>query len=210
MPDLVSAVIRPKGRVVKQFLEYFVIELFPEKKELIMEAVGVLERDKQRLKKQEKEKNPLPKKQVKELLLEEYSRKSPELRDMLRVEPDYKRIGQPYRVVFDSLDAVVDGQEFRLIGDLNPIETLRDNNVNFAISSSDMLFMNFRSEKNEEHMLGGLKLEEGTELYVNGEYYLIYKKLLEGKYRLNESEKVELAVLKSDGRNKYGIEVVCS
>ena len=218
MVQTVSAVIKPKGRIIVQFLEYFAPYLFPDKVELVQEAKRVLEVDKERLKKQ-----LLTKEQVLELLYEDYCKRFPELKNVLSVMPDFKRDGQPYRVAFSSLEGNIDGVTFRLYGDLNPIETLRDNNVNFAIASSDlllakfvsllpqslevtnpaiilanlpydtttieyqfpfkinqsrhMLVMNIKPEKFVVDSRGLQVLQEGGEIAVNGEYYLIYKYL---------------------------------
>jgi hypothetical protein len=253
MPELVSAVIKPKGRVVQQFMEYFAPKLFPDYKEIFPEIVGILERDAKRVKSGQE---LLTKEKVFELMWEEYTAKFPELRTMLGISPDCGRESQPYRVVFSSLDGNVDDMTFRLYGDLNPIETLRDNNVNLAIASSDlllakfvsllpldldvvdpavilanlppdttsieymfplkinqarhMLVMNYRPDAISVDGKGLPVLEDETEIAVNGEYYLIYKYLFNGRYKLREGEKVEPFVLRKGGRRKYGLEIVSS
>jgi len=127
---------------VEQFLKYFAVDLFPDHKEIITEAVSILERDAERVKSRQ---NPLSKKEVFELMWEEYTLRFPELRLMLRVSQDYGRGNQPYRVVFDSLEGHINGMTFRLYGDQNPIETLSNNYVNFAVASSDLLLAKFKS-----------------------------------------------------------------
>ena len=54
-------------------------------------------------------------------------------------QPDYLRENQPDRIVFRSIDTVVDGIPVRLIGDLNPFENCRNNLVPIAISSADIV-----------------------------------------------------------------------
>ena len=245
--------MKQKGRVVHQFMEYFAPGLFPDCKELFPEVVSILERDAERVKNAQM---PLSKKEVFELMWEEYTAKYPELRLVLGISPDYGRANQPYRVVFSSFEGSIDGVTFRLYGDQNPIETLRDNNVNFAIASSDlllakfvsllppdldvmdpavilanlppdtttieymfplkinharhMLVMNYRPDGIPADSKGLPSLEEGIEVAVNGEYYLIYKYLFNGRYSLKEGEKVEPFVLRKDGRRKHGLEIVSS
>ena len=250
--EVVSAAIKPKGRIVTQFLEYFAPLLFPEKSELISEARRVLEDDKRRLKEDEF----LSLDDALELFYDEICRQNPELRTVLCVAPDLKRTEQPYRIALRALEGYVDGINLRIYGDVNPIETLRDNNVNFAIASSDLLLVKFISLisggidlrdsgkilsclpedtttmeygfplniNQARHMLitnfpadisvreDGIPLpEEGVEIAVNGEYYLIYSRIFNGRrYRLTEGEKVEPFVLRRDGMKKYGIEIVSS
>jgi len=248
--EVVSAAIKPKGRIVTQFLEYFAPLLFPEKSELISEARKILEDDKRRIKEDEF----LSLDDALELFYDGICRQNPEFRTVLCVAPDLKRKSQPYRIALRTLEGYVDGINLRIYGDVNPIETLRDNNANFAIASSDLLLAKFISLiprgtdvrdsgkilsclpedtttmeygfplniNQARHMLitnfpadisvreDGIPLpEEGVEIAVNGEYYLIYSRIFNGRrYRLTEGEKVEPFVLRRDGMKKYGIEIV--
>ncbi|MBI2545867.1 hypothetical protein HYV81_01685 [Candidatus Woesearchaeota archaeon] len=138
MGDIVSATIKPKGRIVTQFLQYFGPALFRDKAELFPTLVEILERDKKRLKGNQ----PYTKADL-TAFLEECSAGMPDIRSALAVAPDLKRRGQPYRIVFSGIEGVVESVPFRLYGDLNPIETLRDNNVNIAVVSSDLLLAKF-------------------------------------------------------------------
>src|SRR3989338_6363278 len=224
--EVVSAAIKPKGRIVTQFLEYFAPLLFPEKSELISEARKILEDDKRRIKEDEF----LSLDDALELFYDGICRQNPEFRTVLCVAPDLKRKSQPYRIALRTLEGYVDGINLRIYGDVNPIETLRDNNANFAIASSDLLLAKFISliprgtdvrdsgkilsclpEDTTTREYGIPLPEEGVEIAVNGEYYLIYSRIFNGRrYRLTEGEKVEPFVLRRDGMKKYGIEIVSS
>ena len=138
MAERVSAVISPKGRISVQFLERFGPSLFPDKSEIIMRAGKIIEEDKKNMD------ISRSKEDVKGVIAD-YSREYQELRDMLRVIPDLIREGQPWRIGFDSIDGVVEGVPLIFYGDLNPIETLRENKVNLAVTTNDLLLAQFVS-----------------------------------------------------------------
>ena len=137
MSQLVSGVIRPKGRIVVGFLEYIAPELFPEQREVIQEAVDILKEDKKRLK------AGLSDEEAVWRLFERYCGKSKDLREILEVIPDYDRRGQPYRIGFRQITGNLNDLEVRIRGEWHPIETLHDGGVNFAITASDSLLAKF-------------------------------------------------------------------
>ena len=140
MPQIVSGVIKPKGRGTVEFLEHYMLRLFPGQSGLIQEAVRILKEDKERL-----ETKPSTRDEVWRLY-KQYCEKFPALERTLQVIPDYDRWGQPYRIGFKELIGQVDSLEVRLYGELNPIETLKDNRASFAVTGSDLLLAKFVTE----------------------------------------------------------------
>ncbi len=253
MNERVTGFIQPKGRIVIQFLEYFAPSLLPDEQELIQKALGILKKDKIRLKKE-----PLSERDLLEKFVEEYTKGIPELRTVLNLIPDYDRQHQPYRVGLRKLEGVIEGTSFRLYGDNSPIEMLRNNKANFAITSSDLLLAKYVSllrpgleVQDPVTVLQGLPkdtttiqfeyslpinharhmffsnqnpketkfntdqngipiLDEGVVVAVNGEFYLIYNYLTNGKYKLDESKQVEQYVLANGNSPRFGIELVSS
>ena len=144
--------MKSKGRILDDFLRYFGGYLFADQKDLPPVIIEILEKDKTRIQSLERElkkgitKRPPTQEEIEKEMLPSYTGNRPDLQRVFKIGRDYARRFQPFRVVLDSIDGVVDGQDFTLIGDENPLENLRDNQVPIAISNSDLAANKFSRE----------------------------------------------------------------
>jgi len=176
MPEIRVAIYY-KGRTLTEFLMEFATQLFPDKKEMLLEGIPVFVGDKKRIERLETESGKYPSAKEVEEELEAICRNS-ELKSLFRVERDTSRANSPYRMVLQDFGGLVGNTNVLFYGAKHPIEEVVDGHAHVAIATGDRLVAKYaiflaqdpRPETDPQSMLN--LLPQGRSMNYEGQLHI--------------------------------------